>query len=337
MKQLKSRLWSAAAMVLALGVMALFAQEAPLLTRAQWLKKIGASVTNADVLRQTLSQVAPDERVEFAQRVLKAVTRLPVSPEEKAAAFVRTSVACIAGATGEVKQKVIAEVFAGVPVEHLPVVTEELAKRFDQEHNRLSDEQYEKVASDTLRVATERNAKTDAPSVRNTFVILSFLRGAKNPALQNKLITQLPDDRMRNLSATWIPSALKDRNYAALLAAADADELPLRMGVLLRLIGHANLDRLLADLNANRAKSADLLTDETGSNVVASAWIPLSQVQATSGIENGGLPSTMLDYAPNYGMSRAPLYPAGYQNQGTTIECPCVPPVRESPYYNLKR
>ena len=337
MKQLKSRSWSAAAMVLALGVTALFAQEAPLLTRAQWLKKIGASVTNADVLRQTLSQVAPDEREEFTQRVLKAVTRMPVSPEEKAAAFVRTSVACIAGATGEVKQKVIAEVFAGVPVEHLPVVTEELAKRFDQEHNRLSDEQYEKIASDALRTAIERNAKTDAASVRNTFVILSFLRGAKNPALQNKLITQLPDDRMRNLAAMWIPSVLKDRNYDAMLAAAGVDELPVRKDVLLRLIGHANLDRLLADLNANLAKNADLLTDETGSNVVATVWVPLSQVQSTSGLENGGLPSTMLDYAPNYGMGRVPLYPAGYQNQGTTIECPCVPPVRESPYYNLKR
>jgi len=314
MKQVKSGLLVAAAIGLALGATALFAQEQALLTRAQWLKKIGESVTKVEVLRQTLAQVAPEDRVEFTQRILKAVTRMPVGPEEKSAVFVRTSVACIAGVSGGIKPKVIAEVFAGVPVEYLPVVTEELAKRFDQDHNKLPDDQYEKIASETLGAATERNAKTDAPSVRNTFTILSFLRGAKNPALQNKLIGQLPDQRMRNLAASWVPPALKDRKYDAMLAAADVEEIPVQKEVLLRLVGHANTDRLLADLNANLLKKADMLTDdETGTNGVATVWVPLSQVQGV-----GGMVSTH-DHAPDFGVNRVVHYPVGYQNQGTSV------------------
>jgi len=294
MKQFRSRIWVSAAVVFALGTTLLFAQGTSFLTRSQWLKKIGSSVMSVEVLRETLAQVEPSERVEFTQRVLKAVTRLPVGPDEKAAAFVRTAVACIAGASGDLKYKIIAEVFAGVPVEFLPVVTEELAKRFNQEYNQLSDEMYEKIAVAAVKAAVERNAKTDEPSVRNTFVILAFLRGAKVPQLQDKLLALLPDDRMRKLAASWLPDALDKRNYDALLAAADVDAVQISNDTLLNLIGHGALDRLLYELNSG---------------------VSLSRI-----IENSmaTLPSSTIDKTGigDYGINRLPR---GYQNQGTNI------------------
>ena len=295
-KQVRSRVFLIMAMIVAVGASAGLAAEPSALTRAQWLKKIGASVTSEAVLRETLGQVAPEEKVEFTQRALKAVTRMPVSPEEKAAVFIRTSVSCIASVTGDAKYKVIAEVFAGVPVEYLPVVMEELAKRFDQEYNKLSDEQYEKIACDTVKVVFARNAQTDAPSVRNTFAILVFLRGAKNPAaLQEKLLALLPDGRMRSLAASWIPAALKDRNYDAMLAAADVEGLLLSYPDVLRLVGHSNLERLLALLEAG---------------------VPLASV---IGSDWETLPSNGLIQPPNYGVNRDPR---GYQNQSTSITPP---------------
>jgi len=255
MKQFRAFLFVAVAMVATLGVSVVSAEDASALTRAQWLKKIGASVTQESVLRETVAKVLPEERVEFTQRVLKAVKRLPVSPEEKSASFVRTSVACIANASGDVRYKVIAEVFADVPVEFLPVVTEELAKRFDQEYNKLSDEAYERIASAAIKAAVARNAQTDEPSVRNTFAVLAFLRGAKNPKLRDVLLALLPDDRMRGLAASWLDPALKDRNYEGLLAAADVEPVTLSSESLLRLVGHANMDRLLADMNAGQPAS----------------------------------------------------------------------------------
>lgn len=323
MKRMTYSLCAAATMALLATGSGLFAQESTTLTRAQWLKKVGASVSSDAVLRETMTSLAPADKAEFAQRVIKAATRLPVGPDEKSAALVKSAVACIAGATGEVKQQVIAEVFAGVPVEFLPVVTEELAKRFDQAYNKLSNEQYEKIATDALAASVKRNAETDAPSVRNAFTILAFARGAQDPALQNKLIAQLPDERMRNLAASWLPPALKEKKYDALLAAADVDDVDIRSEVLLRLVGHSNLDRLLADLNANLGVKPVEWVDETGTNTVETTWIPLSQVRAVGGFTVGGGSSMgLLDHAPDYGINRVPLYPQGYQNQGTSVILP---------------
>lgn len=294
MKQRSSLIFLAAAALAVCGAGVLQGAETALLTRPQWLKKVGESVSQEQVLRATLPQVPLEDRVEFTQRLLKAATRLPVSPDEKAAAFVRTSVACIAGVTGEVKYKVIAEVFAGVPVEFLPAVTEELAKRFDQEYNKLTDPQYEEIASAALKVAIARNAQTNEPSVRNTFVILAFLRGAKSPDLEKKLLALLPDQRMRDLVASWLPPALKDRNYEALLAAADVDAIMLDNVAVTRAVGHSSLDRLLADFYF-----ADTLTRVVNVNM-------------------DSIPSAGLVQPVDFGINRCPR-PTGYQNQG----CEC--------------
>lgn len=275
MKRIRTGLFLVAVMAATLGVCRVSAEEAAGLTRAQWLKKIGACVTQEAVLRETLAQVLPEERVEFTQRVLKAIRRLPASPAEKAAIFVRTAVACIAGAKGDLRYKVIAEVFAGIPVEYLPVVTEELSKRFDQEYNGLSNEAYKTIASEAIKAAVARNAQTDEPSVRNTFVILAFLRGAKDASLEETLLGFLPDARMRGLAQSWLGPALKDRNYEGLLAAADVEQVglpdetkgltltpgdgvilpqlsPNSARNLLTLVGHSQVERLLADLGADR-------------------------------------------------------------------------------------
>lgn len=305
MKQSYSGMLLAVALAAVMGAGGLWGAETATLTRVQWLKKIGESVTQESVLRATLPQIAPEERVEFAQRLLKAATRLPVSPEEKAAAFVRASVACIASVKDETKYKVIAEVFAGVPVEFLPVVTEELAKRFNQEYNKLTDEQYEAIAGAALKVAIARNAQTSEPSVRNTFVILAFLRGAKSPELEKKLLALLPDQRMRDLAVSWLPAALNERNYEALFAAADADAILLSNEAILRMVGHSSLDRLLAQL----------YFADTPSRIV--------------GVNLDTQPSTGLVQPVDVGINRCPR-PTGYQNQG--CECPSY-----SDYFELLR
>ena len=310
MKQRYSCTLLAAAVIAVLSAGGLSGAETTALTRAQWLKKIGESVTQESVLRETLPLVEAEDRVEFTQRLLKATTRLPVSPEEKAAAFIRTSVACIAGTTGDLKYKVIAEVFAGVPVEFLPVVTEELAKRFNQEYNKLSDEQYEVIASAALTIAIPRNAKTNEPSVRNTFVILAFLRGAKSPDLEKKLLALLPDQRMRELVASWLPAALGERNYDALLAAADVDAILISSEVVLRLVGHSSLDRLLSQMYF-----ADSLTRVVNVNLDT-------------------IPSTSLIQPVDFGINRLPRpTPTGYQNQSLCITPPCA---CDCPGWNLR-
>lgn len=296
MKLSRTIMWLLAVGVAVGGVGRVWSADASALTRAQWLRKIGDSVKQESVLRDTLSQIAAEERVEFTQRLLKAVTRMPVGPDEKAAAFVRSAVACISGPNGEAKYKVIAEVFACVPVEYLPVVTEELAKRFDQEYNKLSDDQYAVIATEAVKIAVARNAQTDEPSVRNTFVILAFLRNAKNPAeLEKKLLALLPDERMRSLVSSWLAAALKDRNYEGLLAAADVEALVISTENMLRLVGHSQLDRLLSQMSG-----VESLATVIGSNLDSA-------------------PTSGLDQPSDFGINRRPI---GYQDQTVPSERP---------------
>lgn len=331
-KQTGSGLWATAALFAIIVTANLGAQQTTALTQSQWTKKIGACALDHNVLRETMAQVASEDKVAFTRRVVKATTRLPVSPEEKGAALVKTSVACIAGAAVDVKKNVIAEVFAGIPVEYLPAVTEELAKRFNQDYNGLPNDQYRKIAEDTLEVAVKRNASSDVPSVRNTFVILAFLSGAKDPTLKDTLIAKLPDERMRNLAASWIPPALNNKNYDAMLAAADVTPLSSRTDVQLGLVGSSNLDRLLADLLSNQNAVSDVQVDETGAEVSQTVWVPLSQARAAAGITIAAPTAGQLNHAPDYGINRIPrittvneivVYlcgvPCGYQNQVTTV------------------
>ena len=329
MKQTKLDMWVTAVCAWVLGAVALFAQQ-PSLTRAQWIKQIGPSVAKQETLRETVAQIQDGDKVEFAQKAIKAAARLPGGPEEKSAALVRTAVGVIAGSKDEVKKQVIAEVFAGTPVDYLPAVTEELAKRFDQEYNKLSNEQYEAIASDTLAMAVKRNAQTDEAAVRNTFVILAFLRGAKDTSLQNKLISQLPDERQRNLAARWVPLAL-ERNYEALLAAANYEPTTIREDTMLSLVGDSNLNALLADLVANKSVQQEMAdVTEEGIDVAAqTAWVSLPEIRASGGIVGGALSVEQLNHAPDYGINRVPraqvekghyvCVPCGYQNQGTSV------------------
>lgn len=302
------------ALVLASFAIALAAQPNQFVSRAQWLKKIGAAVTDTSVMRETLDQVAPEDRVEFTQRILKAVSRMPVNPDNKAAAFVKASVACIAGAGSEKKTAVIAEIFASVPIEYLPMITEELAKRFNRDYNKLTCEQYQDIATNTLKVARSRIAETDDVSVRSTFVILTFLKGSDCSGLQQAMMELLPDDRMRGLAASWIPQVMNDNSYVALLTAADSDAVQVRHDTMLRLIGHAALDRLLADMNAS------LSIDER------TPVIPLSSARSVGGgyWDYSILPDRVIDY----GINRVPRFPTptGYQNQRLTVDSESAEP-----------
>ncbi len=302
MRKTAARLWIASASLVVLGATVAISAESAFLKRSDWLKRLGASVDQEVVLRETLDQVSPEDRVEFTQRLLKAVARKPVGPDEKAASFVKAAIACIRGTTGDVRNSTIAEVFATVPVEYLPIVTDELARRFDQEYNNLSDDQYEQVAKAAIERAVDRNASTDEPSVRNAFAIVAFLRGAKDRAgLEPKLLELLPSDQMRELVGSWLRPAVESGNYEAMLAAAAADDLLFRHEIIHKLVGTATIDRLLAKMTMQGGL----------------------QVAVDPGLNYFTSPN--FQEPTDYGINRLPRRQAiGYQNQSVNI-CPCPP------------
>lgn len=303
-----------------------FAAGDATLTRSQWLKKIGDSVSNEAVLTETLSKISAGDRVEFSQRLYKAIARLPVTPEQKSATFVKAAVKCITGVKGKDKQEVIAVVFSDIPIDYLPIVTEALAKRFNQELNKLSDADFEKIAKETLAISANRNAKTDEPSVRDAFAMLAFLRAAKKPApLQKTLIAQLPDDHTKKVVADLVPGPLANGKYDDLLSAAGVEEEPIVFTPNLSGVGHVVFYGLLADMNANQSIAEAKLAEGRKASDGATLKKPLSSIQATAGVMGG---TSWSIHDQNYGIYRVPrpreiegevIIPGGYQNQSWSI------------------
>ena len=228
------------------------ASNAAVLTRSQWLKRIGDAAKSPDVAKEVMRQVVAGEKVEFTQRLLKAITRMPLSPEEKLAALTQASVACIASTplTNDDRYKVIAEVIAVVPIEYMPGLIGSLAKRFNPKLNKVTPEQYKIMADTTIKLAVQRNKQTDDPAVRNTFAILLFLIATtpeETPGLQALLMANLPDDRSRELAKNWIDEALKG-NYEPMLTAADAAIRVEPPAPEVQRVGVSQIERLLVDI-----------------------------------------------------------------------------------------
>jgi hypothetical protein len=225
--------------------------EAGMLTRSQWLKRIGDAAKDATIAKEVMKQVVAGEKVEFTQRLLKAITRMPLSPEEKLASLIQASIACIGSTSlqNDERYKVIAEVIAVTPVEYLPGLVGALSKRFSLKLNNVTPEQFKIMAATTVKLAIERNKTTEDAAVRNTFAILLFLTAttpAETPDLQASLLASLPENQ-REMAKNWIDEALKG-NFELILAAADAGSPVAVPEPQVQRVGSAQMERLLADI-----------------------------------------------------------------------------------------
>lgn len=223
-----------------------------LLTRSQWLKKIGEVAKDPQAIRATMAQVADGEKVEFTRRVFKAITRMPLSPDDKQALFLKASIECIRSTPlkNDERYKVIAEIIAVTPIEFLPAVIGDLSKRFDPKLNKLSDDQFSLMAEKTLKLAVDRNKSTDEANVRNTFAALLFLSPTTQPQtekLQGVLMAQLPDDASRASAKGWIAEALKG-NYEPLLTSSGTTVRVTPPAPAVARVGVSQLEQLLVDV-----------------------------------------------------------------------------------------
>ena len=222
------------------------------LTRSQWLKKVGDAAKTPELIRGVMVQLSDGEKIEFTRRVLKAITRLPLSPEEKQALLIKASIECIRSTPlkNDERYKAISEIIATVPVEFLPGVIGELAKRFDPKVNKLSEEQFKQMADTTLKLAVERNKSTDDPAVRNTFAMLLFLNATTQPQTENLqalLLTRLPNDAGRELAKGYIVEAQKG-NYEPLFNATGTTVRVTPPPVAISRVGVSQMEQLLVDV-----------------------------------------------------------------------------------------
>jgi len=268
------------------------------LTRDQYFKKVGESAMDKALLAATLEHVDLTDCTEFARRTLRAVTRMPLGPEEKSVRYIETAILCADRARDEdVQLSVVAEAIAHAPIVDLPGLVQELSKRFDPRVNNLTTERYRQFAEKGVRVCVARNARVDNTKVRNTFAVLLFTRSADVPGLQDALVALLPDESGRRLATTWLAAAAND-DYTAILAAAEVLTTPSAPAI--NMAGYPQTARLLAYLSISDSALDAFAATGTGTGGPYSV-----EIQIDAGIQQTPLPK--VDSI------------VGYQNQGIRL------------------
>ncbi len=242
--------WSKWGAVCALAWMASVLSAAEL-TRAEWLGKVGDCANNAATMRATMANVSASDQVALVSAVNAALAKSPGSNEQRAAAFVRANVAALSTAMTQNKEKhaanqVLAEIYATVPPEYLPVVSEQFAKETLNRKN-LERPQFVNIMTNTLHLVDGRLAKAENGGVREAFVALTFIKAsgeAPSADLVNLALSQISDAKTRETAANeWLGPALGmngvAQSYDPMLGAANADDEPDRSIVAKLLAGES--------------------------------------------------------------------------------------------------
>ena len=199
--------------------------------RSEWHAKVGECALDPAALTATISQLSSKDKTAFIAEINEAISKMPGSPEAKAAQFLTINRAAVRGVGPADRAAVLAEVFATVPPEALAVIHEEFAKSEFARPDAMSDERYKSIISGAMEKIVQRCASAESGAVRSGFAGLMFIRAAGPSAqedVQAAVIAALPAEAQLEARNTWFPAALgKDQvaaSYDSMLGAAQAGE-----------------------------------------------------------------------------------------------------------------
>lgn len=273
------RIVVAAAALVAAG--ALFAEG---LTLVAAREKIVEAISNPDVMTATVSQLSADDQRQFLADVNAAIGNMPGSQEELAASYLHVCRAALKGAQKGNLATMIAEVFATVPVEYLPVISESLGSdmlnRAANPSTTYSDEEYLAIATNVMSKVNSRVEVEDNAGVRSGFAALAFIRGSNggSEAVVSAITEALPASVQETAAKEWFPAALATgdaKNYDPMLVAASVETLPELDTLLLNVDGSQNQDALLADLGG--ANTDPSVSAQDRNPIVDAIYNPLNE------------------------------------------------------------
>ena len=223
--------------------------------------KIDKAIESPDVMKEIMKRLSAEDQVKFLADVNKAIGDMPASPEERAAKFLNINHAALTVAQKGNTTALLAEVFATVSPDALPVVSErfasDLLNRAANPNVTYTDDQFKQLATEVMNKINDRTEETDNGSARSTFAILMFgrasnLDGDSLEKFQDALVDTLKHDDAKELAREeWIPSATgkdgREQSYEALLASADAGRRPDYAQVLV-IAGPQHLESVLSDI-----------------------------------------------------------------------------------------
>lgn len=255
--------------------------------------KIAEAAESSDAMASIMKQLSAADQVAFLSKVNAAIAKQPGSQDEAAAKYLAANSAALKNAKKDNVPALLAETYATVPPEALTVINERFASdlfnRAADPSKPVSDEQFTKIATDTMKTIQDRNASADNAGVRDTFAILMFLRASNGtPAdLSEKLVANLPDEKTQEYAKNeWIPPAMSaDKNYEPMLGASDAGEAPDAARVL-ELASDMTTTALLSDLSSKDNEFAGALFTQGLTGVASFGTSSLDRVPRTMNKDN---------------------------------------------------
>ena len=225
--------------------------------------QIDKVLSSAEQMKATMKKLSAEDQKSFLAEVNKAISEMPGSTEEKTALFLTMNLAAVSSAEKGNSAALLAETFATVPPESLPVISEvfsdKLLNRTEGSNAAFNDAQYEKIAVETIGAVSERCEETDNGTARTTFAILMFLRASPGTAetLENSLVNVFKNDDSKEVARECLEAALgkngREQTYEPLLAAADAGRRPDAQAVLV-IAGLQYSTAVIADLNGKNTE-----------------------------------------------------------------------------------
>lgn len=220
--------------------------------------QIAGCVKDSSAMTATVKQLSAEDQVAFLTEVNAAITKMPGSNEEKAASLLNANKAALRGAAKGNKTAMLAEIFATVPVEDLPVLVERLSadmfNRAADPSATYTDEQFTEIAKNVMEAVLARTGSEREGAERAALAVVMLLKASNGtPAdLSDKLIAMLPEQHREDARKTWIPAALGDskgdRNYEPILEAAEVDNIMPHNDVVIRIAGPQLLESMLGEI-----------------------------------------------------------------------------------------
>ena len=221
---------------------------------------IGDCIKTPSKMTETMKKLSAEDQKAFLGEVNEAIAAMPGSNESQAATFLNVNRAALKGAGKGNLATLVAEVFATVPPEFLPVISDSFASdlfnRSADPSVTYTDQQYIAIASNTMAKVSERMSDVDNGAARATFAAVMLVKASNSSpdGLVDALVSTLPADSQDAARNEWIPAATAagdSQSYEPLLEAAAATGSAPSSAVVIRIAGPQLLDAMLGDLNSS--------------------------------------------------------------------------------------
>jgi len=248
------------------SAVALNAQESISLADAR--SSIGDCIKTPSKMTEVMKKLSAEDQKAFLAEVNEAIAAKPGSNEAQAATFLNVNRAALKGAKQGNLNTLVAEVFATVPAEYLPVISERFASdlfsRTADQTVKYSDEEYINIASNLMVNVSARMSNVDGGAARSTFAIVMLAKasnmtgspteaGSPLNTLVTSLLGTLPaDSPIDTIKNDWIPTALatgESQSYEPIVEGSGTPGTMPSPSVVVQTAGPQVLDNLLSDLN----------------------------------------------------------------------------------------